>query len=76
MLGQRIACLVTASATVIAVVAAACGGGSAIAAEPASNRDLRIHDPTPPLRDAAGEWWIFGTGPRLLAARSPDLVAW
>lgn len=76
MLGQRIACLVTASATVLAVVAAACGGGSAIAAEPASNRDLRIHDPTPPLRDAAGEWWIFGTGPRLLAARSPDLVAW
>lgn len=36
---------------------------------------LRIHDPTAPFF-AEGAWWIFGTGTRVLAARSDDLVSW
>ncbi len=76
MLGHRIVCLVTASATALGVVAVAGGFGAAAAATPGGRRDLRIHDPTPPLQDSAGDWWMFGTGPLLLATRSPDLVAW
>ncbi|MFM1904544.1 MAG: hypothetical protein RLZZ440_2444 [Planctomycetota bacterium] len=61
---------------VIAAVIVLAGGVQASAEEPAGRRDLRIHDPTPPIQDAAGEWWIFGTGRMLLAARSADLVTW
>ncbi len=76
MLRHRLVCLVTASATTLGVVAVAGGFRAAVAAAPAARRDLRIHDPTSPLQDSAGDWWIFGTGSLLLAARSPDLVTW
>ncbi len=46
-----------------------------IAANPAGFRDLRIHDPTTPLR-AEGAWWVFGTGKLVLTARSADLLTW
>lgn len=42
---------------------------------PTGRRDLRIHDPTTPVF-AEGAWWIFGTGRKLLAARSDDLQTW
>ncbi len=42
---------------------------------PIGRRDLRIHDPTTPVF-AEGAWWVFGTGRRLLAARSDDLQTW
>lgn len=42
---------------------------------PAPRPGLGIHDPTTPIR-AEGAWWIFGTGVRVLAARSDDLVSW
>lgn len=47
----------------------------AFAAEPVGRRDLRVHDPSTIVR-AEGAWWLFGTGTRVLAARSPDLVSW
>lgn len=48
---------------------------AASAAEPVGRRDLRVHDPSTIVR-AEGAWWLFGTGQRLLVARSPDLRTW
>ena len=45
------------------------------AADPVGRRDLRIHDPSVIVR-SEGAWWVFGTGNRILAARSPDLRSW
>lgn len=42
---------------------------------PPGRRDLRIHDPTTPVY-AENAWWIFGTGRRILSARSDDLNEW
>lgn len=48
---------------------------SLLAAEPVGRRDLRVHDPSTIVR-AEGSWWLFGTGVRLLSARSDDLITW
>lgn len=45
------------------------------AAEPAGRRALRIHDPST-IVAAEGAYWIFGTGKRVLSAKSVDLLAW
>jgi arabinan endo-1,5-alpha-L-arabinosidase len=45
------------------------------AAEPTGRRSLRIHDPST-IVAADGAYWIFGTGKRVLAAKSTDLLAW
>lgn len=45
------------------------------AADPVGRRELRIHDPSTIVR-AEGAWWLFGTGNRILAATSSDLVTW
>lgn len=51
--------------------------GSDPAVEPLAKadgrRDLRIHDPAPPMQDAAGDWWIIGTG-RLVAQTSGSFI--
>lgn len=48
---------------------------SLLAAEPVGRRDLRVHDPSTLVR-AEGAWWLFGTGNRILTARSDDLRTW
>ncbi len=45
------------------------------AGEPTGFRNLRIHDPSTPIR-AEGSWWIFGTGKHIASARSDDLLSW
>lgn len=47
----------------------------AASAEPPGRRALRIHDPSTILA-SEGAFWIFGTGKRLLSAKSTDLLAW
>ncbi len=51
------------------------GAGPASAAEPPGRRSLRIHDPST-IVAADGAFWIFGTGKRVLSAKSTDLLAW
>jgi len=46
-----------------------------LTAEPIGRRDLRVHDPSTIVR-AEGAWWLFGTGVRVLTARSDDLRTW
>lgn len=42
---------------------------------PPGNRNLIVHDPATPVF-AEDSWWVFGTGRRILVAKSPDLIDW
>jgi arabinan endo-1,5-alpha-L-arabinosidase len=47
----------------------------AASAEPVGRRALRIHDPSTIVVEN-GFFWVFGTGKRILTAKSTDLLAW
>lgn len=47
----------------------------AASAEPPGRRALRIHDPST-IVASEGAFWVFGTGKRILSAKSTDLLAW